>query len=85
MNTELLTSLEYAGLGTLLQRIITAYEDYQNIPLEEQTPVSEITKRTDSGIKIADREYDLYIIEGFAIKALFPIDNDCVMAGFRIL
>lgn len=84
MNAKPLTSLEYAGLETLLQRIISAYEDYQNIPIESQTPTSEITERTDGGIKIADGKHDIYQIEGFAIKALYPIDDVCAMAGFMI-
>ena len=45
-NIKKLTSLEYAGIESLMERIVSAYEDCLGIPYEEQTPVSEITRRT---------------------------------------
>lgn len=82
-NTKPLSSLEYSGLENLLCRIISAYEDYAGIPAENQTPVSEIIRRTDNGIEIFDGAYDLYVIEDFAVKNLFTIGNTCVMAGLH--
>ena len=80
---KMLTSLEYSGLEALMQRIITAYEDYQNIPTEDQTPAGEIIKRSETGIVIHDGEYNLYLIEDLAIKSLFTYDSLCIMAGFK--
>lgn len=77
-----LTNLEYCGLENLLHRIITTYEDFLGISNEDQTPIVETTRWTDNSIEIFNGEYDLYIIEGFAIKNLFVIDNQCVMSGF---
>ena len=48
-NLNTLTSLEYAGIESLMERIVSAYEDSLGIPYEEQTPVSEITRRTADG------------------------------------
>lgn len=80
-----LTSLEYSGLENLFQRIVSAYEDYLRIPIEDQTPAAEITRRTDTGIDIFDGAHNLYVIEGFAIKSIFVIDDQCVMAGFSTM
>lgn len=78
-----LTSLEYAGMESVFQRIISAYEDYQNIPPESHTPTDQITRRTCHGIEIYDGEYNLYLIEDFAVKSIFTIENLCVISGFR--
>ena len=55
-----LTSLEYAGLEALFQRIINAYEDTLGIREADLTPVSQITRRTDRGIEVFDGAYDVY-------------------------
>ena len=79
-----LTSLEYAGLESLMERIITTYEDSLGITFEEQTPVSEITRRTTDGIEIFDGAYDAYILDDFAIKELTCQDGLCELKGFSI-
>lgn len=83
-NNNKLTSLEYAGLEALMERIITAYEDSLGIPYEEQTPVSEITRRTAEGIEIFDGAYDSYILDNFAIKELTFKDRLCELKGFYL-
>lgn len=82
MNT--LTSLEYAGLESLMERIITAYEDSLGITCEEQTPVSEITRRTADGIEIFDGAYDAYVLDDFVIKELTCQDGLCELKGFSL-
>ena len=79
-----LTSLEYAGLESLMERIITTYEDSLGITCEEQTPVSEIMRRTANGIEIFDGAYDAYILDDFAIKELTCQDGLCELKGFSI-
>ena len=83
-NMNTLTSLEYAGLEGLMERIITTYEDSLCIPCEEQTPVSEITRRTADGIEIFDGAYDVYILDDFVIKELTCQDRLCELKGFSI-
>lgn len=78
-----LTSLEYAGLETLFQRIVSTYEDYLGVPLEDQTPVPQIIRRTGKGIEIFDGAYDLYLIEGFAVREIYKQYDTCIMAGFH--
>lgn len=82
MNT--LTSLEYAGLESLMERIITAYEEHLGISYEEQTPVSEITRRTADGIEIFDGAYDAYVLDDFVIKELTYQDGLCELKGFYL-
>lgn len=83
-NMNELTSLEYAGLEALMERIITAYEDNLAISYEEQTPVSEITRRTAEGIEIFDGAYDSYILDDFVIKELTFKDGFCELKGFNL-
>lgn len=83
-NMNELTSLEYAGLEALMERIITAYEDNRAISYEEQTPVSEITRRTAEGIEIFDGAYDSYILDDFVIKELTFKDGFCELKGFYL-
>lgn len=86
INFELLkplTSLEYAGMESVFQRIVSAYEDYQSIPLESHTPTDQITRRMCRGIEIHDGEYNLYLIEDFAVRTIFTVEGLCVMSGFR--
>ena len=80
MNT--LTSLEYAGIESLMERIVSAYEDSLGIPYEEQTPVSEIMRRTADGIEIFDGAYDAYVLDDFVIKELIYQDGLCELKGF---
>ncbi len=84
MNTTInnLTSLEYAGLENLMERIVTAYEDSFGIDREEQTPVYEITRRTAEGIEIFDGAYDAYILDDFVIKEMTYINSVCELRGF---
>lgn len=79
-----LTSLEYAGLETLFQRIVNAYEGSLGIREEEQTPVSQITRRTERGIEIFDGAYDLYQVEDFAVKEIYKEGDTCILAGFKM-
>ena len=79
-----LTSLEYAGLETLFQRIVNAYEGSQGIREEEQTPVSQITRRTGQGIEVFDGAYDIYRIEDFAVKEIYKEGDTCILAGFKM-
>lgn len=79
-----LSSLEYAGMEALLQRIIDAYENYLGIPEHDRTPAGEIIRRTENGIEIFDGEYDLYRIEDFAVKGFFPVDDTLVIAGYKL-
>lgn len=81
-NRRNLTSLEYAGLESLLQRIITEYEENLGIPSEEQTPVNAITRRSARSIEIFDGAYDAYILDGFAIKAISYKNSICELQGF---
>ena len=83
-NMNTLTSLEYAGLESLMERIITAYEDSLGITYEEQTPASEITRRTAEGIEIFDGAYDTYILDDFVIKELTYQDGLCELKGFYL-
>lgn len=66
-----LTSLEYAGMESLLDRIINAYEEYQGIPEYDRTPAKEVSRRTENGMEIFDGEYNCYRIEGKK-NALIP-------------
>ena len=79
-----LTSLEYAGMESLLDRLINAYEEYQGIPEYDRTPAKEVSRRTESGMEIFDGEYNCYRIEDFLVKCFFPIDDTLVMAGHRL-
>lgn len=81
-NMNTLTSLEYAGIESLMERIVSAYEDSLGIPYEEQTPVSEITRRTADGIEIFDGAYDAYVLDDFVIKELTYQDGLCELKGF---
>ena len=81
-NMNTLTSLEYAGIESLIERIVSAYEDSFSIPYEEQTPVSEITRRTADGIEIFDGAYDAYVLDDFVIKELTYQDGLCELKGF---
>lgn len=85
MNTNELKSLEYAGMESVLQRIINTYEDYLGIPEHDWTPAKEISRRTETVIEIFDGEYDLYRIEDFAVKCFFAVDDTLVMAGYRLM
>lgn len=85
MRTNELTSLEYAGMESLLQRIINVYENYLGIPEYDQTPAREISRRTRNGIEINDGEYNLYRIENFAVKYIFPIGDTLAIAGYRLM
>ena len=73
-----LTSLEYAGMESLLDRIINAYEEYQGIPEYDRTPAKEVSRRTENGMEIFDQ------IEDFLVKCSFSIDDMLVMAGYRL-
>jgi len=77
-----LTSLEYSGLENLFRRIVSAYEDHLCIPDEDQTPVSEIIRRTENGIEVFDGTYNAYVIGDFAVKSLYTIGGRCAMSGF---
>lgn len=79
-----LTSLEYAGLEALFQRIINAYEDTLGIREADLTPVSQITRRTDRGIEVFDGAYDVYEMNGFAITELYKEGDTCKLAGFSM-
>ncbi len=79
-----MTSLEYAGMESLLDRIINAYEEYQGIPEYDRTPAKEVSRRTENGMEIFDGEYNCYRIEDFLVKCFFPIDDTLVMAGHRL-
>ena len=79
-----LTSLEYAGLEALFQRIINAYEDTLGIREADLTPVSQITRRTDRGIEVFDGAYDVYEMIGFAITGLYKEGDTCKLAGFSM-
>ena len=46
-----LTSLEYAGMESLLDRIINAYEEYQGIPEYDRTPAKEVSRRAENGME----------------------------------
>ena len=76
------TSLQYAGIEFLMERIIKAYEDSFNIPSEEQTPVFEITRRTLEGIEIFDGAYNVYTLGDFAVEELTYLDGKCELKGF---
>ncbi len=79
-----LTGIEYAGLESLFQRIVETYEEEcLGIPHEDQTPVSQIIRRTASGIEVFDGAYDLYLLGGFAVRSLYVMDGHCIMAGFH--
>lgn len=79
-----LTSLKYAGMESLFQRIIDAYEEYQGIPEYDRTPAREISTRTENGIEIFDGEHNLYQIEDLAVTSFFPIGDTLVMVGYRL-
>ena len=79
-----LTSLEYAGLEALFQRIINAYEDTLGIREADLTPVSQITRRTDRGIEVFDGAYDVYEMNGFAITGLYKEGDTCKLTGFSM-
>ena len=79
-----LTNLEYAGMESLLDRLINAYEEYQGIPEYDRTPAKEVRRRTESGMGIFDSEYNCYQIEDFLVKCSFSIDDMLVMAGYRL-
>ena len=74
-----LTSLEYAGLEALFQRIINAYEDTLGIREADLTPVSQITRRTGQGIEVFNGAYDVYAMNG-----LYKEGNTCKLAGFSM-
>lgn len=79
-----LTSLEYAGLEALFQRIINAYEDTLGIREADLTLVSQITRRTGQGIEVFNGAYDVYEINGFAITGLYKESDTCKLAGFSM-
>lgn len=79
-----LTSLEYAGLEALFQRIINAYEDTLGIHEADLTPVSQITRRMDQGIEVADGEYNIYQMGDFAVKAIYKEGDTCKLMGFNM-
>lgn len=83
-NNNHLNSLEYAGMESLLQRMIDIYENYLGIPEHDRTPAGEISRRTENGIEIFDGEYDLYRIENFAVKGFFPVDDTLVIVGYKL-
>ncbi len=84
-NTSHLSSLEYAGLESLFQRIIDTYEaEYLGIEPCSHTPVSQITKRTSDGILVLDGSFDLYPIKNFAVKGLYAIGDCCILSAFRM-
>ena len=79
-----LTSLEYAGMESLLQRMIDTYEGFLGILEHDRTPAGEISRRTENGIEIFDGEYDIYQIEDFAVKCFLTVDDTLVMAGYKL-
>lgn len=79
-----LTSLEYAGLEALFQRIINAYEDTLGIREADFTPVSQITRRTERGMEVFDGTYDVYEIDGFAVTGLYKEGDTCKLTGFSM-
>ena len=79
-----LTSLEYAGLEALFQRIINVYEDTLGIREADLTLVSQITRRTGQGIEVFNGAYDVYEINGFAITGLYKESDTCKLAGFSM-
>lgn len=79
-----LTSLEYAGLEALFQRIINVYEDTLGIREADLTLVSQITRRTGQGIEVFNGAYDVYEINGFAITGLYKEGDTCKLEGFSM-
>ena len=79
-----LTSLEYAGLEALFQRIINTYEDTLGIREADLTPVSQMTRRTDRGIEVFDGAYDVYKMDRFAITGLYKEEETCKLEGFSM-
>lgn len=80
--TNQITSLEYFGMESLLQKIIDSYENYLGIPEKAWTFSKAISKRTETGIEIFNGPLNFYCIEKFAVKSFFIMDDSCVMAGF---
>lgn len=67
MEKKNLTSIDYAALEGLMQRIMDEYEsEMEGIP----TSAFGITKRTEKGIRIVDGLYDLYQIDDLAISGM---------------
>lgn len=81
---SILTSLEYAGLEALFQRIINACEDTMGIHEADFTPVSQITRRTNNGIEVWDGEHNIYQIRDFAVKAIYKEGDTCKLTGFSM-
>lgn len=80
-----LSSLQYAGLEYVFQKIIDTYEkEYLGAEPYDYTPISQITRRTSDGLLVFDGAFDLYMIEDFAIKGLYAIEDSCILFGFKM-
>lgn len=86
MNEEKnLSSLQYAGLEYVFQKIIDTYEnEYLGTEFYGHTPVSQITRRTSDGLLVFDGAFNLYAIEDFALKGLHAVGDSCILFGFKM-
>lgn len=84
-NTSHLSSLEYASLESVFQKIIDVYEaEYIGVEPYDHTPASQITQKTRDGILVFDGSFNLYPIKNFAIKGLHVIGDRCILSAFRM-
>lgn len=80
-----LSSLEYAGLEYVFQKIIDTYEnEYFGTESYEHTPVSEITRRNRAGLSVFDGVFNMYQIGDYAIKGVYAVLGCCILSGFKI-
>lgn len=80
-----LSSLQYAGLEYVFQKIVDTYEsEYLDTESYGRTPVSQITRRTSDGLLVFDGAFDLYAMEDFAIKGLYAVGDSCILSAFKM-
>ena len=80
-----LSSLQYAGLEYVFQKIVDTYEsEYLGAESYGRTPVSQITRRTTDWLLVFDGAFDLSMMEDFAIKGLYAVDGSCILSGFKM-
>ena len=74
--------IRYEGLTSILQRIVTAYEDYLGLPLEFRTDIRTITLHGDNKIIVGNND-DRYAIEGYILTAITEQQDCCMLIGYK--